>query len=216
MGTSDYSDYRIGTYDMVAFSTWHFSCAKMSEVISYFVTGALADKFPAPEHFNRGAAILQVMFIYIIETVINPSLLFFLSTDRADHYLIRLTRVSLGYAHGSTPARSSHLMCGIKVSTFFKSGQQMTTLWINQVWPDMFDNVGHNAHYILVGINFFGLASVVLFWNETKEISHEDMDRLFDGFDRVEAYREAHSMGTGADEKRILEEVEARARDFTQ
>ena len=86
----------------------------------------------------------------------------------------------------------------------------MTTLWINQAWPVMFDNVGHNAYYILVGINLLGLIAVVLFWPETKGISLEHMDRLFDGIDRVEAYREMHNISNARDEKRVLEEVEAR------
>jgi hypothetical protein len=77
----------------------------------------------------------------------------------------------------------------------------------------MFDNVGHNAYYILVGINLLGLIAVVLFWPETKGISLEHMDRLFDGIDRVEAYKEAHRMTTQEDEKRVLEEV--KARDFS-
>jgi hypothetical protein len=74
----------------------------------------------------------------------------------------------------------------------------------------MFDNVGHNAYYILVGINLLGLISVVLFWPETKGISLEHMDRLFDGIDKVEAYKEAHRIQTEKDEKRVLENVEAR------
>jgi len=86
----------------------------------------------------------------------------------------------------------------------------MTTLWINQAWPVMFDNVGHNASYILVGINLLGLISVVLFWPETKGISFEHIDRLFEVVDRVEAYKEAHRMTTQEDEKRVLEEVEGR------
>lgn len=55
----------------------------------------------------------------------------------------------------------------------------MTTLWINQAWPVMFDSVGHNACWILVGINCIGLAALVFFWPETKGISLEQMDKLF-------------------------------------
>jgi hypothetical protein len=91
-----------------------------------------------------------------------------------------------------------------------QAGQQLTTLWINQAWPVMFDNVGHNAYYILVGINLVGLIVVVMFWPETKGISLEHMDRLFEGIDRVEAYKQAHNMITAQDEKTVLEEVEAR------
>lgn len=39
------------------------------QVISYIVIGALADAYPTATHFNKGAAIVQVIFIYIIEMV---------------------------------------------------------------------------------------------------------------------------------------------------
>jgi hypothetical protein len=74
-------------------------------------------------------------------------------------------------------------------------------------------NVGHNADYILVAITLLGLIAVVLFWPETKGISLEHNDRLFDGIDKVEAYSEAHRMTTQEDETRVLEEVGAR--DFS-
>jgi Sugar (and other) transporter len=66
----------------------------------------------------------------------------------------------------------------------------MTTLWINQAWPVMFSNVGHDAYWILVGINLIGLIVVVLFWPETKGISLEHMDRIFGEVDKVEAFKE--------------------------
>jgi MFS family permease len=65
---------------------------------------------------------------------------------------------------------------GVNIS---QAGQQITTLWINQAWPVMFGNVGHNAYWILVGINLIGLIVVLLFWPETKGISLEHMDRIF-------------------------------------
>ncbi|KAN0119231.1 general substrate transporter [Hyaloscypha variabilis] len=147
-------------------------------VISYIIIGALADAYPAPAHFNKGAAILQVMFIYIIEMAYSGA----------------LGPCAWIYASEIFPSDVRD-----KVVNISQSGQQMTTLWINQAWPVMFDNVGHNAYYILVGINLLGLISVVLFWPETKGISLEHMDRLFDGVDRE-------------DEKRVLEEVEGMER----
>lgn len=56
----------------------------------------------------------------------------------------------------------------------------------------MFGNVGHNAYWILVGINAFGCAMVVLFWPETKGISLEHMDRIFGEVDTVEAFTAEH------------------------
>jgi hypothetical protein len=72
----------------------------------------------------------------------------------------------------------------------------MTTLWINQAWPVMFDNVGHDAYWILMGINLIGLIVVVLFWPETKGISLEHMDRIFGQVDKVAAYRDEHQFET--------------------
>lgn len=68
----------------------------------------------------------------------------------------------------------------------------MTTLWINQTWPVMFQNVGYNAYWILMAINSVGLAVVVLFWPETKGISLEHMDKIFGEIDKVEAWRGEH------------------------
>lgn len=69
-------------------------------------------------------------------------------------------------------------------------GQQATTLWINQSWPVMFSNVGHNAYYILLGINLVGLIIVILFWPETKGVSLEHMDKVFGEIDKVAAYQD--------------------------
>jgi MFS family permease len=82
---------------------------------------------------------------------------------------------------------------GVNIS---QAGQQITTLWINQAWPVMFDNVGHDAYWILMGINLIGLVVVVLFWPETKGISLEHMDKIFGQVDKVAAYRNEHHMET--------------------
>lgn len=54
----------------------------------------------------------------------------------------------------------------------------------------MFDTVGHNAYYILMGINIISLTVIVLFWPETKGISLEHMSRLFGEVDAVQGYDE--------------------------
>ncbi len=38
-------------------------------VVSYVIIGALADAYPATTHFNTGAAVVQLIFIYVIEMV---------------------------------------------------------------------------------------------------------------------------------------------------
>lgn len=75
---------------------------------------------------------------------------------------------------------------GVNIS---QAAQQMTTLWINQAWPVMFDNVGHDAYWILMAINLVGLAVVLLLWPETKGISLEHMDKLFGEVDKVDAFK---------------------------
>lgn len=42
------------------------------KVISYVIIASLADAYPTATHFNRGAAIVQVIFIYVIEMVRVP------------------------------------------------------------------------------------------------------------------------------------------------
>lgn len=80
---------------------------------------------------------------------------------------------------------------GVNIS---QAGQQITTLWINQAWPVMFDNVGHNAYWILVAINALGCAMVFFFWPETKGVSLEHMDRIFGEADKVTAFTEEHNV----------------------
>ena len=58
----------------------------------------------------------------------------------------------------------------------------------------MFDNVGHDAYWILAGINFLGLVVVILFWPETKGISLEHMDKVFGETDKVDAWREENKV----------------------
>jgi hypothetical protein len=68
----------------------------------------------------------------------------------------------------------------------------------------MFKNVGHNAYWILVGINLLGLVVVVLFWPETKGISLEHMDRIFGEVDKVDAFKGEHRVSTTGDMQRVL------------
>jgi hypothetical protein len=82
---------------------------------------------------------------------------------------------------------------GINVS---QAGQQITTLWINQAWPVMFASAGHNAYWILVGINALGFVAVFFLWPETKGISLEHMDHIFGEVDKVEAQVAARGLST--------------------
>lgn len=53
----------------------------------------------------------------------------------------------------------------------------------------MFGKVGHNAYWILMGINLVGFTVVLLFWPETKGIGLEHMGKVFGEIDDVEAWR---------------------------
>lgn len=58
----------------------------------------------------------------------------------------------------------------------------------------MFASAGHNAYWILVGINALGFVAVFFLWPETKGVSLEHMDRLFGEVDKVEAQVAARRM----------------------
>ena len=139
-------------------------------VLSYIIIATLADRFPASSgHPNpsHASAIVQVVFIYVIQMA----------------YAGALGPVAWIYSSEIFPTNLRDK--GINVS---QSGQQITTLWINQAWPVMFGSVGHNAYWILAGINALGCAMVVLLWPETKGVSLEHMDSIFGEVDKVQAY----------------------------
>ncbi|KAF2093593.1 FMN-linked oxidoreductase [Rhizodiscina lignyota] len=149
-------------------------------VLSYIIIAALADAYPVGQHTNRAASIVQIIFIYVIQMA----------------YAGALGPVAWIYASEIFP---THLRDkGVNIS---QAGQQTTTLWINQAWPVMFQNVGHNAYWILVAINAFGCAMVILFWPETKGISLEHMDKLFGEVDKVEGFTEEHRANSVAEER---------------
>ncbi|KAL1982904.1 hypothetical protein VTN96DRAFT_756 [Rasamsonia emersonii] len=159
-------------------------------VISYIIIGALADAYPTETHFNRAAAIVQVIFIYVIEMAYSGA----------------LGPCAWIYASEIFPTQVRDK--GVNIS---QAGQQMTTLWINQAWPVMFDNVGHDAYWILMAINLVGLAVVLLFWPETKGISLEHMDKLFGEVDKVDAFKVENRVTTVEDifEKKEGKETQA-------
>ncbi|KAK4550395.1 hypothetical protein LTR36_003362 [Oleoguttula mirabilis] len=135
-------------------------------VLSYIVIAALADAYPL-SRFNHGAAVVQIIFIYVIQMA----------------YAGALGPCAWIYASEIFP---THLRDkGVNIS---QAGQQITTLWINQAWPVMFSNVGHNAYWILVAINSLGCAMVFFLWPETSGVPLEHMDRIFGETDKVVAF----------------------------
>ncbi|KZO91082.1 general substrate transporter [Calocera viscosa TUFC12733] len=155
-------------------------------VLSYIIISALSDAFPADSNPNRAASIVQVIFIFIIEMAYSGA----------------LGPTAWIYASEIFP---THLRDkGVNIS---QAAQQTTTLWINQAWPVMFDTVGHNAYWILVGINTLGFLMVLFFWPETKGISLEHMDKIFGEVDQVEAYRGEHHLENREAVHAILEKA---------
>jgi hypothetical protein len=55
-------------FQLFVFPPWMRPAHKF-QVVSYIIIAALADAYPTAKHFNRAAAILQVIFIYVIEMV---------------------------------------------------------------------------------------------------------------------------------------------------
>jgi hypothetical protein len=60
----------------------------------------------------------------------------------------------------------------------------------------MFGNVGHNAYWMLIGIDLIGLILLLFRWPETKGISLEHLDGLFGAVDKVEAQVRARGLST--------------------
>ncbi len=60
----------------------------------------------------------------------------------------------------------------------------------------MFVSTGHNAYWILVGINALGFVAVYFLWPETQGISLEHMDHIFGEVVEVEAQTAARGMST--------------------
>ncbi len=176
-------------------------------MISYVIIGALADAFPTAVHFNRGAAIVQVVFIYVIQMVSGHLSLKRNCLQLTIHFwFIQAYSGALGpcawiYASEIFPTNLRDK--GVNIS---QAGQQITTLWINQTWPVMFSNIGHNAYWILMGINVLGLMAVTLFWPETKGISLEHMEKIFGETDKVEAFMGEHRVSTVSDVHHVLDD----------
>lgn len=157
----------------------------LTMVLSYIIIAALADAYPVATHFSRGAAVVQVIFIYVIQM----------------SYSGTLGPCAWIYASEIFP---THLRDkGVNLS---QAAQQTTTLWVNQSWPVMFANVGHNAYWILVAINLFGATMVYFFWPETKGISLEHMDKIFGELDPVDAFKEDHHVASEQDELKAVQE----------
>lgn len=72
----------------------------------------------------------------------------------------------------------------------------------------MFVNVGHNAYYILMGINIVSLSVVSLFWYETKGVRLEHMAHVFGEVDEVEMYKKETAAAQRVEGDQI--EMEAR------
>jgi hypothetical protein len=73
----------------------------------------------------------------------------------------------------------------------------------------MFGNIGHNAYWILMGINMLGVTAVVCFWPETKGVSLEHMDQIFGEVNKVEAFKSEHHVDFVGDVHRAIDETRA-------
>lgn len=148
-------------------------------VFSYIVLGALSDRYGTS---NKSASIVCVIFIYVIEM----------------SYSGGLGPTAWIYASELFPTQLRDK--GVNIA---QSGQQLTTLWVNQTWPVIFDGqIGHNGYWLICGFNAIGLVVVILFWPETKGVSLEHMNRIFGETDAATA-------GLEKGEVELIEDVAA-------
>ena len=90
------------------------------------------------------------------------------------------------FVRRSTPARCFLPKFETKASISRKPGNRLQHAGsIKSGQLCLIDNIGQDAYWILMAINFLGLEMVVLFWPETKGISLEHMDTIFGQVDMV-------------------------------
>lgn len=108
----------------------------IEQVISYIIIGALADAFPVTTNFNRGAAIVQVIFIYVIEMVrrcrgvggfgyMTTLIPIVGVTFQTNQQINSPTPVVLAHAPGFTPQRSSQPISATRASISLSLGSKL-------------------------------------------------------------------------------------------
>ena len=141
-----------------------YLCALGIIIVSYIVSGALTDAYPNEE--NRGANIACVICIYLIQC----------------SYAGALGALQWVYVGEIFPM--NYREKGINLCQGL--GQNVTQLWLNQVWPVMFDNISHNAYWIMAGFNVIAYVIFYKFYPETKGVPLEQMDEVFGDTNRVQ------------------------------
>lgn len=117
VGKEDHSYHRFIDHGISVRYRLSFNVLTFPQVISYIVIGALADAYPTTTHFNKGAAIVQVIFIYIIEMVqflsllLNPKsvILIRISGLQRRSRALRMDLCERDISHRSPGQRCQHL-----------------------------------------------------------------------------------------------------------
>jgi MFS family permease len=154
--------------------------------ISYMISGALTDAYP--NESNKGANIACVIFIFIIQCSYAGA-------------LGALQWVYVGEIFPMNYREKSINLCqGL--------GQGLTQLWLNQVWPVMFDNLSHNSYWIIAGFNVISFAIFYKFYPETKGVPLEQMDEVFGDENRVVRADRDEREGKGGELVHHVSEIE--------
>lgn len=130
---------------------------------AYVISGALTDAYP--NEINRGANIACVIFIFIIQC----------------SYAGALGALQWVYVGEIFPMNYREKCINICQGL----GQNVTQLWLNQVWPVMFNRLSHNSYWIMAAFNVMSFAVFYAFFPETKGVPLEQMDEIFGDENRV-------------------------------
>lgn len=131
---------------------------------SYIVSAAVSDAYP--NDVNRGANVVGVVCIYLIQCSCAGA-------------LSALQWVIVGEIFPGSYREKCINICQAL-------GQQVTQLWLNQVWLVMFDALSHNAYWVMAGFNV--VCFVLFYWlyPETRGVPLEQIDAVFGEENRVQ------------------------------
>lgn len=117
-----------------------------------------------PNNSNKAAAVVEVAMLFIVGLV----------------YCFSNGPIAPAIASEIFPTHVRDKAFGLSLL-----GQTACLLAITQPWPDFNQKVGGKSYWLLFGLNFIALISVILILPETKGISLERMDKIFGQVDAV-------------------------------
>ncbi|KAI1198820.1 general substrate transporter, partial [Nemania serpens] len=128
----------------------------LAMAFALLINGVLGQVYPY--NTNRSADVVCVVFIFVY---------------------------ALGYSMGFGPAAwvygTEIFPTAVRARglNFSASGSSVGSIVAAQVWPVGIETIGSNIYFFFMAINFVCIAIILLFYPETKGVSLEDMDLLF-------------------------------------